>query len=206
MDRNYWDGIKEFTLPLQDGELVDFRPVRQGDRETIQNGMSALSSQSRRFRFFTPISKLSDAQLRYFTEVDQHNHIAWIALAHDAPEHPGIGIARFIRIQDQPAIAEFGVVVIDSYQSRGLGTILLALLYRMASIKDIEILRSFILAENTVMSGWLGRLGAVGLYENAIIRMDLTVSRNLSSLPETTTAKRFRDCVEVIRLYQKLGP
>jgi GNAT superfamily N-acetyltransferase len=188
----------EFTLPLQDGELVDLRPIRWDDRETIQNGMSALSSQSRYFRFFTPISKLSEAQLRLFTEIDQHNHVAWIALAHDNPEHPGIGIARFIRIQDQPAIAEFALVVIDSYQKRGLGTLLLAALYQMANIKGIEILRGFILTENTVMSSWLDRLGAVGFYENNNIRMDLAVSRNLSSLPETITAKRFRDCIEAI--------
>ena len=90
-----------FTLPLRDGELVDFRPVRQEDQETLQHGMSELSPQSRYFRFFVPIAKLSAAQLHYFTEVDQQNHTAWIALAHNHPEHPGLGIARFIRMQNQ---------------------------------------------------------------------------------------------------------
>jgi GNAT superfamily N-acetyltransferase len=177
------DWVKGFTLPLRDGELVDFRPVRQDDRETLQHGMSALSLQSRYFRFFSPIAKLSDAQLQYFTAADQENHIAWIALAHDEPGHPGLGIARFIRMQNQPRIAEFAVVVIDSHQQRGLGTILIAVLYRMASIKGIDSLRGFILPENTVMSNWLGSLGAVGAYENGIYRMDLAVSKDLHSMP-----------------------
>ena len=198
MDHKYMGDIKGFTLPLLDGELVDFRPVRQDDRGTIQNGMSALSSQSRRFRFFTPILRLSDAQLSNFTEIDQHDHVAWIALAHDGPEHQALGIARFIRIQYNPGIAEFAMVVIDSYQKRGLGTILLAVLYHIASIKGINILRSFILAENTAMSNWLGRLGAVGVYENDIIRMDLTVYSDLTCLPNTITARRFRNCIEGI--------
>ena len=178
-----FDWVKGFTLPLRDGELVDFRPVRQDDRETIQNGMSALSLQSRYFRFFSPIAKLSEAQLQYFTAADQENHIAWIALAHDEPGHPGLGIARFIRMQNQPRIAEFAVVVIDSHQQRGLGTILMAVLHRMASIKGIDSLRGFILPENTVMSNWLGSLGAVGAYENGIYRMDLAVCKDLHSMP-----------------------
>ena len=152
------DNSHEFTLPLRDGELVDFRPVRQADRETIQHGMSGLSLQSRYFRFFTPIAKLSDAQLHYFTEVDQQNHIAWIALAHDQPGHPGLGIARFIRMKKQPTMAEFAVVVLDSHQQQGLGTILMAILYRMAAIKSIQTLRGFILPENTVMNDWHFRL------------------------------------------------
>ncbi|MCX7113060.1 MAG: GNAT family N-acetyltransferase [Proteobacteria bacterium] len=191
--------VSGFTLALPDGELVDFRPVRQDDRQTIQNGMSALSLQSRYFRFFTPVAKLSDALLHYLTEVDQQNHIAWIALAHDDPEHPGLGIARFIRDKDQPTIAEFAVVVIDSYQQRGLGRILMAVLHRMASIKGIGKLRGFILPENTAMSHWLGRLGAVGAYENGIYRMDLAVCSDLSSLPDNLTGRRFRECLERIR-------
>jgi len=52
--------IEEFNLPLRDGELVDFRPVKQNDKETLQKGMLALSSKSRYFRFFSPILKLSE--------------------------------------------------------------------------------------------------------------------------------------------------
>ncbi|MFZ2449052.1 MAG: GNAT family N-acetyltransferase [Methylovulum miyakonense] len=185
MDHSYFssiDNLKEFTLPLRDGVLVDFRPVRPDDKETIQKGMLHLSIKSRNFRFFSPILKLSDAQLRDFTEIDQHNHVAWIALVHHGTEHRGIGIARFIRIQNQPAIAEFGVVVIDSYQHRGLGTLLLAVLDRMASIKGIEVLRGFVLADNLVMRSWLGRLGAAEVCEIDRYRMDLTVKGDLFSL------------------------
>ncbi|WP_427551883.1 N-acetyltransferase family protein (plasmid) [Methylomonas sp. MS20] len=178
------DNFKEFTLPMRDGELVDFRPVRPDDKETIQQGMLALSLKSRYFRFFSPIAKLSDIQLHHFTEIDQHDHIAWIAHAHNEPEHQGVGIARFIRIQDQPTIAEFALVVIDSYQHRGLGTVLLAMLDRIASKKGIEILRGFVLADNSVMFSWLSRLGASGVCEIDRYRMDLTVNGDLFSLTD----------------------
>ena len=188
-----------FTLPLENSEWVDFRPVMPDDRETLQDGMSALSSKSRRFRFFTPVSKLSDQLLQRFAEVDQHNHVAWIAIDHNQSQHPGLGVARFIRFESQPTSAEFAVVVIDSYQRRGVGTILMAILYLIAKTKGIEILRGFVLAENSVMLNWLGALGAVGKYEDGICRMDIHVRDDLSSLPETPSAQRLRNCIEKLQ-------
>ncbi len=188
--------VNALTLPLRDGELVDFRPVTPEDRQTIKNGLASLSTQSRYFRFFTPLSKLSDEQLRYLTEVDQESHVAWIALAHDLPGHPGLGIARFIRLTDQPTIAEFAVVVIDRYHQKGLGTILMAILYRLASIKQIKTLRGYVLPENDVMSHWLGRLGAIGQYENGTYRMDLAVCSDWSGLPDNLTGQNFRESLE----------
>jgi GNAT superfamily N-acetyltransferase len=191
--------IAGFTLPLQSGELVDFRPVSQDDRETLQSGMSALSSRSRLFRFFTPIPKLPDKLLDYLTVVDQHHHVAWIAISHDQAEHPGLGIARFIRSQEQPTVAEFAVVVIDSYQRQGLGTILMAVLYLIANTEGIKILRAFVLPENNVMLNWLGKIGAVGLYDDGVHRMDIPVRDKLSCLPNTPSARRlshYIDCIE----------
>jgi hypothetical protein len=101
-------------------------------------------------------------------------------------------------MQNQPTMAEFAVAVLDSHQHRGLGTILMAVLYRMAGIKGIQTLRGFILPENTVMSNWLGRLGAVGDYENGVYRMDLAVHGDLSCLPDTPTGRRFRECILMV--------
>ncbi len=179
---NYFDGINEFIMTLPDGEPICLRPISSNDRTILEKGMSSLSSQSRLFRFFSPILKLSDEQLRYFTEVDQHNHVAWIAVSQNQPEQTGFGTARFIQSKYQPNLAEFAIVVIDSYQKRGLGIILMSLLYKLAMIKKIEILRASILLENTVMSSWLGRLGAVGEYDNGAYWMNLNISNDLSTL------------------------
>ena len=188
--------LSGFTLPLRDGSLVDIRPVRPDDRKTLQNGMSDLSHQSRYFRFFNPKAQLSAAQLDYFTEVDQQDHVAWIALARNQPGQAGLGIARFIRLPAQPDIAEFAIVVVDRHHRRGLGSMLLAALYKTAMQQGIKTLRGFVLPENTVMSHWLGSLGAAGEYENGICRLDLVVDSDFSGLPDTPTGKRFRECVD----------
>ncbi len=193
MVQTYFNSINGFTMALGNGELVDFRPVRQDDWKSIQNGMSALSPKSRYFRFFSAISKLSVAQLHYFTKVDQHNHVAWIALAHDQVGQPSVGIARFIRFQSQPVIAEFAVTVIDSYHKRGTGTMLMAVLYLIAHQKGIEILRGFVLPENMVAIRWLTKLGAVSKYENDVYRMDIPVYTDLCTSPLPPLVQYFQN-------------
>ncbi|WP_249027972.1 GNAT family N-acetyltransferase [Methylovulum psychrotolerans] len=166
MQGNSYGGLEGFDMALPDGELVSFRPVRPEHRKIVAEGMSALSFESRLFRFFTPMVCLSAQQLDYFTEVDQSDHVAWIALSSDNAGQTGLGIARFIRLPHQPRVAEFAIVVIDSYQNRGLGLILLALLYKMAVSKAIDTLRASVSLENKVMRRWLARLGAVGQYDD----------------------------------------
>ena len=191
--------LKPLQFALEDGTQVLLRPVSSDDRERIQNGMAALSSQSRYFRFFTSAPRLSDQQLRYFSEVDQRNHVAWIALDSSEPKHPGLGIARFIRTNEDPSVAEMAFVVIDAYQCRGLGTILLAVLYLTAEVRGVQVLRAVVLGENTRVSNWLRSLGATGSYERGEYRLDLTVHRDRGLLPQTPAGENFKRAIEAVQ-------
>jgi GNAT superfamily N-acetyltransferase len=61
--------------------------------------------------------------IRYLTEIDHHDHEAMIPL--DEASGEGIGVARYVRDPNQPDVAEFAVTVIDDWQQRGVGTLLL---------------------------------------------------------------------------------
>jgi GNAT superfamily N-acetyltransferase len=70
------------------------------------------------------MKELSPAELRYFTDVDHHDHDAL-----GAPDHVGgrgAGIARCVRDDDDPRAAEIAVTITDDRQRRGLGTELVA--------------------------------------------------------------------------------
>ena len=186
-------------LTLQDGPPVLLRPVLPADRERIERGVAALSSESRYFRFFTPAVRLSDQQLRYFSEVDQRNHVAWIALDASNPKHPGLGIARFVRSREDPKVAEVAFAVIDAYQGRGVGTTLLAVLYLVAQPLVVAVLRAVVLGENTRVTNWLLGLGATESWDSSEHRLDLIVHRDPTLLPRTPSGENFRHAIEAVQ-------
>jgi len=184
--------INQLNIQLKDGTAVLLRQVLPEDRQRLETGLLRMSAESRYQRFFSPIRGLSDKQLRYFTEVDQENHIAWIALDPSASELPGIGIARFVRYRDQPLMAEVAFTVIDAYQARGLGSNLLATLYLVAQARGIETFRAVVLAANGTVTNWLRRLGATGKLSSAgVVELDLPIHRDLAQLPQSPTGRQF---------------
>ncbi len=123
-------------------------------------GFRSMSPGSRYHRFFAYVPGLSDAQLRYFTEVDQVNHVAWVAMAAGQALDGGLGVARFVRIREQPEIADFSFAVIDAMQRKGLGRALLAMLHLLAAERGVKALSATCLPENERVVSWLFRLGA----------------------------------------------
>ena len=145
---------------LRDGTRVLVRRVEPDDKQRLAEGLARLSTRSRYLRFHTGVKQLSDRQLRYLTEVDQQNHVAWAAIDLDAPDQPGVGVARFVRVADRPDAAEAAVTVLDEYQGRGLGTILLGILSVAAVRRGIRAFRSYVLGENQAMLDLFEALGA----------------------------------------------
>ncbi|HEY5909513.1 MAG TPA: GNAT family N-acetyltransferase [Verrucomicrobiae bacterium] len=154
--------IGDVSVPfrLADGTGVILRPIAPSDREYIRTGFRSMSPLSRNRRFFAYSPGLSDAQLSYLTEVDQINHVAWVAVAGLQTPAPGLGVARFVRMGEQTAIAEFSFAVIDAMQRKGLGRALLTMLYLSAAERGVRILRAVCLPENQSVVNWLCRLGA----------------------------------------------
>lgn len=141
----------EFTDRLKDGTDVLVRTVNSCNEKCIADGFEELSGQSRYMRFFTSIRKLSQSQLTYLTNIDNVNHalISVSQLAKD--DQSGMGLGRYIRLQNQPNIAEFALTVTDRYQHRGVGSLILGLLIEHAKGNGIEILQGYVLKTNTPM-------------------------------------------------------
>jgi RimJ/RimL family protein N-acetyltransferase len=143
-------------LRLRDDSLVVVRPITPQDRDRLAVAFSRLSEQSRYQRFLTAINELSDADLRYLTEVDHHDHEALIAC--DTETGDAIGVGRFVRL-DGGTTAEAAVTVIDEWQGRGAGTALANLLAERARAEGIERFTALLLAANDQMRDVLATLG-----------------------------------------------
>ena len=109
------------VVRLNNGIEVLVRPIRPDDKALLSDGLDHLSEQSAYQRFLVPKRKLTAAELRYLTEVDFRDHVAFVAVR---PEEPDalVGVGRWIRLSHDPEVAEIAFVVADDLQRQGLGT------------------------------------------------------------------------------------
>lgn len=132
---------------------LQIRPIRPSDKQKLVNGFTRLSSKSRYFRFFGQKSVLTAEELRRFTELDGNDHFALGAfeLSEAGDEGDTVGVARFIRLNEDPGTAEIAVTVIDDWQGQGIGRFLLQRLLTVACERSVKRIRSYMLAENERM-------------------------------------------------------
>jgi RimJ/RimL family protein N-acetyltransferase len=147
---------------LRDGTRVTLRTIRPSDRDELRRQFSRLSPESRYRRFFHPISELTDEMLDYLTEVDGKNHVAIVAWVEslDLKSEEGVGIGRFVRFPGEPEVAEAAVTVVDDFQRRGVGTILLRALGEAAKERGIRTFRGEVLTTNEPMRRLCEEAGA----------------------------------------------
>ena len=166
-------------VTLRDGSRVILRPAVPGDRKLLVEAFGRLSPESRYRRFFAPLQALPDQLLDYLTSIDYVDHFAWAALADgpgtvlggsrrhcrgDTPHPPGggpigVGVSRYVRLAD-PEAAEMAVTVVDDWQGKGLGRILLDALVLEALENGITRFEGDVLVENRPMQEMLRRTGA----------------------------------------------
>ena len=144
-------------MDLRDGTRVEVRPIEAGDKRRLTDGFERLSEESRYRRFFSPITRLTDQQLAYLTEIDHRDHEALVAL--DDQDNL-VGVARYVRLEDRPDAAEVAVTVADDWQGRGMATGLLHRLVPLAREAGIERFTASALAENRAVVDVLQGIGA----------------------------------------------
>ena len=145
-------------VALCDGSAVLIRPVQPADAPLVADGFARLSPRSRQLRFLTGKTHLSSAELRYFTDVDHHDHEALVAL--NPADGRGVGIARYIRHAGDPHAAEVAVTIVDDWQGRGLGTELVTRLSGRARCEGICRFTALVAEDNTVVARMLGNSSA----------------------------------------------
>jgi RimJ/RimL family protein N-acetyltransferase len=193
---------------LRDGTAVLLRQIRPEDRDRLAAGLRELSPASRYLRFHEDLTEFTQEQLVYLTEVDHVDHDAIVAIDRDRPDHPGIGVARFIRDPFERHVAEAAVTVADRYQGQGAATLLLGALAARAREEGIEVFRHHVLDRNAGMLEVFDHLGATRELEAAgLWRVDLRLPARARDLPDSPAGRAFMAAArEPFRLTDLLRP
>ena len=70
---------------LRDGRSIHVRAIRPDDKERLRGHFRRLSAESVHFRFFGAKKTLTEAELRYFTELDFARHVGLVAVRGSGP-------------------------------------------------------------------------------------------------------------------------
>jgi len=160
-------------IRLEHGTEVVVRPIEPRDRGRLERAFERLGDRSRYRRFLAPKKLLTPEELDYLSNVDHVDHEAIAAI--DPATDEGVGVARYIRFADRPAVAEAALTVVDDWQGRGVGTLLLDRLVARAEANGVERFHASMLITNTEMRRLLEGIGEVKVLRMGAGTMDVDV-------------------------------
>jgi len=137
------------TERLRDGREVNIRALRPDDKDDMLAAIGRTGTQSLQRRFFVVKRGFSEKEIAFFMNIDFANHVALVALGEEEGHSVIIGGGRYV--VTQPAQAEIAFVVIDDYQGKGLGTLLMRHLSIIARNAGLKELIAEVLPENAAM-------------------------------------------------------
>lgn len=139
------------------GTPVTIRPIRPDDAGRELAFIEGLSRETRYQRLLSA-RRLLPGELRRLVRVDFERDMAIVATVTIDGVEVQTGVARYVRLAD-PREAEFGIVVADAWQRRGLGERLLRALVDAARGHALDRLVGIALTENHRMLALARRLG-----------------------------------------------
>jgi ribosomal protein S18 acetylase RimI-like enzyme len=134
---------------LRDGEPIRIRALSPEDEAGMLAAIGQTSAQSLQRRFFVMKRHFSDKERAFFMDIDFKDHVAIVARAEEAGRNVVVGGGRYIVFE--PGRAEMAFVVIDAGQGRGVGSILMRHLIKIASDAGLKELTAEVLPENAAM-------------------------------------------------------
>jgi len=136
---------------MLDGSAIRIRAIRPDDQERLHEHFRGLSKQSVYYRFMGIKRDLSPADLKRLTELDFRNHVGLAAtVTENGRRERFIGVGRYICGAD-PHRAEVAFAILDGFQGRGIGTLLLEHLSLIADANGVTEFEADVLGENRQM-------------------------------------------------------
>jgi len=172
-------------LTLPDGGRFVVRPMRAADAAAVRAGFAALSPESLRLRFFSPVPRVAESTLAELTAVDPAHQLVLLAFDADGGGTLAGGV-RAVRHDGDATLADVAVTVAEAQRGRGLGGALLRRVRRAALAEGIRSLGGHVLVENGPARAMLRRTGATTHFdEPGVLRFEIP----LLTEPATVVAR-----------------
>lgn len=151
-DRDMLSDPRNYSVDatMLDGIAIRIRAIRPDDQERLHEHFRGLSEKSVYFRFMGIRRDLSAQDLKRLTELDFKSHVGLVATLTENGRERLIGVGRYICGAD-PHRAEVALAILDEFQGRGIGTLLLEHLSLIADANGVTEFEADVLGENRRM-------------------------------------------------------
>ncbi len=143
----------------RDGLVVLIRAIRPEDQGRLREHFDSLSSTSAYFRFFGPKRQVSERGLARLTNLDFRRNVTLVATVRSTEGERIVGLAQCVVDADHQQRAQLACSVIDAYQGRSLGTLLMEHLLGIARARGVVEYEADVLGDNHRMLGLLMKHG-----------------------------------------------
>jgi RimJ/RimL family protein N-acetyltransferase len=145
---------------LKDGTKVTVRAIRPEDAPSILEEFGNLDGEAVYRRFFTPKKELSASELEQLTTVDFERGMALVVTAETLNGETLIAGGRYaVEPGDRPKCAELAFLTAATHRGRGIASLLLKHLVRLARETGLSRFEADVLAENAAMLNVFRRSG-----------------------------------------------
>ena len=171
-----------YVMPwmLPDGTEVLLRPVKPEDEPLVKEMLSSLSEKTLKERFFQVVKNITHDMLIKLCNIDYNREITIVAeimaeIRENSPKKI-IGIIGLV-IDPDTKSGEFGVIIHDHYQGKGIGYKLIDVLIGIAQERGLDEFYGIVLADNRKMLRICQKLGfTVTPFEDDLCKITLALT------------------------------
>nr|WP_202387503.1 bifunctional GNAT family N-acetyltransferase/acetate--CoA ligase family protein [Nocardioides flavescens] len=156
---------------MRDGRTAHIRPIQPADADLLREFYARVSDRSKYYRFFSPMPRLSDRDVKRFTQVDHHERVAFILTL----QGQMIAVGRYDVVR--PGEAEVAFLVEDQHQGRGIAQVLLEHLAQAARERGVDKFVAEVLPDNQRMIQTFRDAGyrVVSAYDEGVLQLEFPI-------------------------------
>ena len=168
----------ETEVILRDGSSILLRPIRPDDTERWLTFLSKLSTHTKYLRFRQVPKEMGLEDAIRFCTVDYKNIFAFVAEVLREQHRDIVAIARYYQLPGKHS-AEVAFAIEDTYQGKGVGTVLMKCLANAARDNDITSFEADVLAGNEQMMNVFKDYGfhVASELENGVYHVTFPIAR-----------------------------
>jgi acyl-CoA synthetase (NDP forming)/RimJ/RimL family protein N-acetyltransferase len=192
----------EADVLLRDGHAAHLRPIQPQDEQLLVDFYEQVSAESKYMRFFAPMPRLSDRDVKRFTHVDHRDRVAFVLTV----ANKMIAVGRFDTIptdKEEGKVAEVAFLVQDAHQGRGIAQLLLEHLAQAGRERGVEKFVAEVLPENQRMIQIFREAGyhVAGGFEDGVMRLEFPISSTDTSISVMQAREHRAEAASIQRFF-----